>query len=85
MATLTHWINGQAVTADTDTRLGEITNPASGQVTGQVALGSRATVESAIDAAAAAFPAWRDTSLAKRTSILFAFRELLNARQTGTG
>ena len=34
-----------------------------------------------IDAAAAAFPAWRDTSLAKRTPILFAFRELLNARK----
>ena len=26
-------------------------------------------------------PAWRDTSLAKRTQILFAFRELLNARK----
>ena len=34
-----------------------------------------------IDAAAAAFPAWRDTSLAKRTAVLFAFRELLNARK----
>ncbi len=34
-----------------------------------------------IDAAAAAFPAWRDTSLAKRTQILFAFRELLNERK----
>ncbi|WP_145977461.1 CoA-acylating methylmalonate-semialdehyde dehydrogenase, partial [Rhodococcus sp. BS-15] len=34
-----------------------------------------------IDAAAAAFPAWRDTSLAKRTSILFSFRELLNAKK----
>ena len=34
-----------------------------------------------IDAAAAAFPAWRDTSLAKRTQVLFDFRELLNARK----
>ena len=34
-----------------------------------------------IDAAAAAFPAWRDTSLAKRTQILFNFRELLNSRK----
>ena len=34
-----------------------------------------------IDAAAAAFPAWRDTSLAKRTQILFKFRELLNERK----
>ena len=34
-----------------------------------------------IDAAAAAFPEWRDTSLAKRTTILFKFRELLNERK----
>ena len=34
-----------------------------------------------IDAAVAAFPAWRDTSLAKRSAILFNFRELLNARK----
>ena len=81
MATLTHWINGQTVTADTDTRLGDITNPATGVVSGQVALGSKTTVESAIAAASAAFPAWRDTSLAKRTAVLFNFRELLNARK----
>ncbi|EKT76407.1 methylmalonate-semialdehyde dehydrogenase, partial [Rhodococcus opacus M213] len=43
-----------------------------------------ASVEDAravIDAAAAAFPAWRDTSLAKRTQVIFTFRELLNARK----
>jgi malonate-semialdehyde dehydrogenase (acetylating)/methylmalonate-semialdehyde dehydrogenase len=33
------------------------------------------------DPAAAAFPAWRDTSLTKRTQILFNFRELLNNRK----
>ena len=81
MPTLSHWINGQTVTASTDTRLGDITNPATGVVSGQVALASQATVESAISAAAEAFPAWRDTSLAKRTTVLFAFRELLNARK----
>src|SRR5699024_2718415 len=81
MPTLSHWINGQTVTASTDTRLGDITNPATGVVSGQVALGSKATVESAITAAAEAFPAWRDTSLTKRTTVLFAFRELLNARK----
>ena len=34
-----------------------------------------------VAAAAAAFPGWRDTSLARRTQVLFAFRELLNARK----
>ena len=81
MPTVSHWINGQNAPAETGARLGDITNPATGKITGQVALGSRTTVESAISAAAEAFPAWRETSLAKRTSILFNFRELLNARK----
>jgi malonate-semialdehyde dehydrogenase (acetylating)/methylmalonate-semialdehyde dehydrogenase len=58
-----------------------VTNPATGEVTGQVALASVEDARAVIDAAAAAFPPWRDTSLAKRTQILFAFRELLNARK----
>jgi malonate-semialdehyde dehydrogenase (acetylating) / methylmalonate-semialdehyde dehydrogenase len=37
-------------------------------------------VEAAVAAAKAAFPAWRDTSLARRARVLFRFRELLDAR-----
>ncbi|MGO2036637.1 MAG: CoA-acylating methylmalonate-semialdehyde dehydrogenase [Brevibacterium sp.] len=81
MTTLSHWINGRSVPTDADSRLGDITNPATGEVSGQVAFASKATVESAIANAAETFPAWRDTSLAKRTSILFNFRELLNSRK----
>jgi malonate-semialdehyde dehydrogenase (acetylating) / methylmalonate-semialdehyde dehydrogenase len=58
-----------------------VTNPATGAVTGEVALASVADARALIDAAAAAFPAWRDTSLAKRSAILFKFRELLNAHK----
>src|SRR5262245_21215660 len=58
-----------------------VTNPAAGVVTGQVALASVNDARAVIDAADAAFPAWRDTSLARRTQVLFAFRELLNARK----
>ena len=58
-----------------------VTNPATGAVTGEVALASVADARAVIDAAAAAFPGWRDTSLAKRSAILFKFRELLNARK----
>ena len=47
----------------------------------QVALASAADADAVIAAAAAAFPAWRDTSLAKRTQVLFRFRELLNNRK----
>ncbi|MCW2511845.1 MAG: methylmalonic acid semialdehyde dehydrogenase, partial [Mycobacterium sp.] len=73
--TISHWVNNAAF-AGTSGDTAPVTNPATGEVTGQVALGSVADARTVIDAAAAAFPAWRDTSLAKRTQILFTFREL---------
>ena len=81
MQTVTHWINGAQAEQAADSRFGEITNPATGKVSGRVAFASTATVGEAVAAAAAAFPAWRDTSLARRVQILFNFRELLNARK----
>jgi len=81
MQNITHWINGKPVEAD-GSRFGDVTNPATGKVTGRVALASKATTDEAVAAAAAAFPAWRDTSLARRVQVLFAFRELLNARKS---
>uniref|UniRef100_UPI001145A346 aldehyde dehydrogenase family protein n=1 Tax=Mycolicibacterium palauense TaxID=2034511 RepID=UPI001145A346 len=78
--TIDHWVNGKSFAGSAE-RTAPVTNPATGVVTGQVALASVEDARAVIDAAAAAFPAWRDTSLAKRTSILFAFRELLNARK----
>jgi len=70
-----HYINGQCV--DGDGRAQDVFNPATGQVARKVALASRATVATAVAAAAVAFPAWRDTPPAKRTRIMFRFRELL--------
>ncbi|MCG2623063.1 CoA-acylating methylmalonate-semialdehyde dehydrogenase [Arthrobacter sp. I2-34] len=81
MQTITHWINGKYTRPGNDSRFGEVTNPATGKTTSRVALAPAATVNDAVAAAAAAFPAWRDTSIARRTQILFAFRELLNARK----
>ncbi len=78
--TISHWFDNKEF-AGTGDRFAPVTNPATGQVTGQVALADTADAQRVIEAAAAAFPAWRDTSIAKRTSILFAFRELLNARK----
>jgi malonate-semialdehyde dehydrogenase (acetylating)/methylmalonate-semialdehyde dehydrogenase len=46
-----------------------------------VRLGSAADVDTAVAAAAAAFPGWSETSWAKRIQVLFTFRELLNARR----
>ncbi|BBZ03533.1 methylmalonate-semialdehyde dehydrogenase (acylating) [Mycolicibacterium chitae] len=78
--TIGHWADGKSFTGDSD-RTAPVTNPATGVVTGEVALASAEDARTVIEAAAAAFPAWRDMSLAKRTSILFNFRELLNARK----
>ncbi|MGY0595575.1 MAG: CoA-acylating methylmalonate-semialdehyde dehydrogenase, partial [Paraglaciecola chathamensis] len=43
----------------------------------QVALAGKETVEEAISAACAAFPAWRNTPPAKRARVMFKFKELL--------
>jgi malonate-semialdehyde dehydrogenase (acetylating)/methylmalonate-semialdehyde dehydrogenase len=78
--TITHWINNKPYPG-TSGNTAPVTNPATGEITGELALASVEDARAVIDAAAAAFPAWRDTSLAKRTQILFAFRELLNTRK----
>ena len=80
MTTISHWVNNE-VFAGASGATAPVTNPATGAVTGEVALASVEDARVVIDAAAAAFPAWRDTSLTNRTQVLFAFRELLNARK----
>jgi len=79
LETIPHYINGARVT-DAD-RFGPVFNPATGQQEKQVALASAARTEEAIAAARAALPAWRATSLAKRTTIFFKVREILNQRK----
>jgi malonate-semialdehyde dehydrogenase (acetylating)/methylmalonate-semialdehyde dehydrogenase len=76
MTQITHWINGALDTKKPE-RTGDIYNPATGKVTGTVAFGNAATVDTAVSAATAAFAEWRHSSLTKRTQVLFAFRELV--------
>src|SRR6195256_578750 len=78
--TLGHWINNKVYPGTAGTTA-PVTNPATGEVTGELSLGSVEDARAVIDAAAAAFPAWRDTSLTKRTQLLFNFRELLNNKK----
>ena len=82
MKTINHWINN-AYTEGSETTVerADVTNPATGVTTGQVAMAGQTTVDEAVAAAKAAFPAWRDTSLSRRTQILFRYRELLNERK----
>lgn len=75
MKTVGHLINGEL--SEEAGRTQPVYNPSTGEVSKQVALASKATVEAAIAAAAAAFPAWRDTPPAKRARVMFKFKELL--------
>ena len=77
---ISHWVDNEVFTGSSG-GTAPVTNPATGEVSGQVALASVEDARTVIDAAAAAFPDWRDTSLAKRTAVLFRFRELLNERK----
>ncbi|MFI8849198.1 CoA-acylating methylmalonate-semialdehyde dehydrogenase [Streptomyces sp. NPDC053499] len=75
-----HWVDNKAFPG-TSGRAAAVTNPATGAVTREVALAHETDSRTVIESAAAAFPAWRDTSLAKRVAIVFRFRELLNQRK----
>jgi malonate-semialdehyde dehydrogenase (acetylating)/methylmalonate-semialdehyde dehydrogenase len=75
-----HWIGGAQAPAS-GTRVGEVHDPALGVVTKHVAFADDEDVAAVVAAAKAAFPAWRATSLAKRQSIVFRFRELLEAKK----
>lgn len=78
--TISHWIDNDIFTGSSG-QSAPVTNPATGEVTGQVALASVEDAQAVINAAVDAFPAWRDTSITKRVQTLFTFRELLNARR----
>ncbi|RIJ17714.1 methylmalonate-semialdehyde dehydrogenase (CoA acylating), partial [Clavibacter michiganensis subsp. insidiosus] len=65
----------------TSGRTAPVYDPARGVVTKEVALADADEIARAIASAHAAFPAWRDLSLAKRQAILFRFRELLEAEK----
>jgi malonate-semialdehyde dehydrogenase (acetylating)/methylmalonate-semialdehyde dehydrogenase len=73
---ITHWIGGKPWTGEAS-RHGDIYDPATGQLTGTVDFASAAEADAAVATAAGAFPAWRRVSLARRSQILFAFRELV--------
>ena len=74
------WIDGKAQPAAAR-RAGDVTNPASGQVTRQVPLCGSADIDRAVASAQRAFPAWRDTPPLRRARILMRFRELLDTHR----
>ena len=77
IANIDHFIGGQRA-AGRSGRTQDVFNPATGAVTGQVALAGADEVAQAVAAAQAAFPAWADTPPIRRARVLFKFLELVN-------
>jgi malonate-semialdehyde dehydrogenase (acetylating)/methylmalonate-semialdehyde dehydrogenase len=78
LRTIEHHIGGRATVGD-GARRGSVWDPATGAPQAEVMLGSAVDVDSAVQAAKAAFESWGDVSLARRARIMFAFRELVNS------
>jgi len=77
---ISHWIDGKPFGAVAD-RTGEVRDPATGAITGRVDFATPEVMDEAVAAAKAAFAEWGRTSLTKRATVLFAFRQLLNERK----
>jgi len=77
LSSIEHWISGRTAPSQTGRRA-DVFNPATGQVSGQVAMANTAEVAQAVASAQAAFPAWADTPPIRRARVMFKFLELLN-------
>src|SRR3954452_18561421 len=75
---ITHWTDGHP-TPGASGRTGAVYNPATGEQTGEVDLAGRDELDAVVQSATEAAVEWRSASLAKRSGVLFAFRELLAA------
>ncbi|MBS9761881.1 MULTISPECIES: CoA-acylating methylmalonate-semialdehyde dehydrogenase [Pseudomonas] len=74
---IAQYIHGELVPGNS-IRTQPVYNPATGQVTAEVRLGSAQDIASAVASAQAAFPKWADTPPIRRARVLFKFLELLN-------
>jgi malonate-semialdehyde dehydrogenase (acetylating)/methylmalonate-semialdehyde dehydrogenase len=80
MREIPHWVDGKEWEGR-GMRRGEVFDPATGEVCARVRLASAEDVDCAVRSARAAFPGWRAASLARRSRVLFAFRDLLERRR----
>ena len=76
MQEIHHLIDGHHV-AGTSGRTSPVFNPATGEQTGRLSLASADEVDAAVASAQAAFEEWRHVSVARRTTLMFAFRNLV--------
>jgi malonate-semialdehyde dehydrogenase (acetylating)/methylmalonate-semialdehyde dehydrogenase len=81
MERIGHHIGGKQVPGESG-RSGPVFDPATGRQTHEVDFASAEEIDRAVDAAREAFPAWRSTSLSRRSDVMFRVRELLEDRKT---
>ncbi len=82
---ISHYIDGKAAPSGAPggaetRRQGDVFNPATGEVQATVDLATEAEVDQVVQSSAKAFDSWQNSSLAARTQIMFAFREILAQR-----
>ena len=80
LASVPVWIGGKPV--NPQGRMGEVYNPATGQVTKRVPYCDAQVIDQAVQAAAAALPEWRDASILRRARVMQRFLALLQKHQS---
>jgi acyl-CoA reductase-like NAD-dependent aldehyde dehydrogenase len=80
LETIPLWINGNAV-APAAPRMGDVYNPATGQVVRRVPFCDAALVDSAVKAASAALAEWRDWPAIRRARVMQRFLRALEENQ----
>ncbi|GGA62985.1 CoA-acylating methylmalonate-semialdehyde dehydrogenase [Pelagibacterium lentulum] len=78
MRVISHFIDGNHVAGQSG-RTADVFNPATGEVSAQVALANAADLEVAIASARAAQPKWAATNPQRRARVFFRFVELVNS------
>ncbi|ATN85778.1 CoA-acylating methylmalonate-semialdehyde dehydrogenase [Coxiella burnetii] len=77
MKKIGHYINGKFVDAKGETYQ-EVYNPATGEVSAQVAFGTAEEVEEAVESARNAFASWSSVTPLRRARVIFKFKALLD-------
>jgi len=77
VARISHWIDGAPVPGVSG-RSGPVWNPATGEQSGAVDFATVEEIDRAVQAAKAAFPAWRAVSLSKRAELFFRIRQVMH-------
>ena len=78
MRELHHFVNGQSVSG-TSGRFADVYDPNTGEVQARVSLATPSELDSAVQAAVNAQPAWAATNPQKRARVMFEFKRLLEA------